>query len=432
MTVHIAYLAEEQLGGTTGVRVVEPPPQTQQAQRGNFYALVDLQGPQSGIASLTERLLSAMQRTYYSLKGTQSQVLGETVRSALQLLQTEIAQTKSDWRAGIICIGLMNDRLALAGMGDAFAFVTTDGGDVNVYPSERLDEDAQAEIGPFALWPLHRQKLDGSGVILAGGGRWLEMVSPRTLAGATAFVDAETCQEAASGLRDQAGVTDVPGLLLVISADGDEPLRPPRVPPPAIPPPSLGSPKSTRQSSRGLPTALNASPPVTGAALRASARADEATAEVTANALDSPPADAAAEETDATAPGVAAQVAATTAAITAGAMAGLMRTRDLVTNMLPDRTPPAPAGGVSSQAPEVMTQVATAAIIAEEAARPAPFVAPPRATGSRARLFVALAVIILLLVPAVVAGLYWQQGATERANAENLLNLAEAREVSAA
>ncbi len=40
---------------------------------------------------LAERILSAMQRTYYTAKGTQSQVLTETMRSAQQLLANERA-----------------------------------------------------------------------------------------------------------------------------------------------------------------------------------------------------------------------------------------------------------------------------------------------------------------------------------------------------
>ena len=42
-------------------------------------------------AVLTERILSAMQRTYYTTKGTQSQVLTDTMRSAQQLFEAEYA-----------------------------------------------------------------------------------------------------------------------------------------------------------------------------------------------------------------------------------------------------------------------------------------------------------------------------------------------------
>jgi hypothetical protein len=194
MTVYIAYLADEQAGAPTGVRIVEPPPDTHQAQRGNFYALVDLQGLDDD-AVLTERILSAMQRTYYTAKGTQSQVLTDTLHSAQQLVEAEYAKRSTGWRLGVICIGLMSDRLAIAGMGDAFAFVTTDNGSVNVYPHDRLSAAPNLD-DPFALWPLHRQKVEFGGALIAGGAEWLDRVSPRTLASAAAFVTPESCQDA--------------------------------------------------------------------------------------------------------------------------------------------------------------------------------------------------------------------------------------------
>jgi hypothetical protein len=56
---------------------------------------------------------------------------------------------------------------------------------------------------------------------------------------------------------------------------------------------------------------------------------------------------------------------------------------------------------------------------------------PARTHGRRARLFVLLAVLILVLVPTVVAALQWQAGAGSRAEANALLDLAEARLASA-
>ena len=253
MTVYIAYLADEQAGAPTGVRIVEPPPDTHQAQRGNFYALVDLQGLDDA-AVLTERILSAMQRTYYTTKGTQSQVLTDTMRSAQQLVEAEYAKRSTGWRVGVICIGLMSDRLAIAGMGDAFAFVTTDNGGVNVYPPDRLSAALNLD-DPFALWPLHRQKVESGGALIAGGAEWLDRVSPRTLASAAAFVTPENCQDAADGLREQAGVTDIPGLLLVFSwGDDDAAAAPaqgasgsPAVRPAEPPPPTPGAPPANSQ-----------------------------------------------------------------------------------------------------------------------------------------------------------------------------------------
>ena len=93
-------------------------------------------------------------------------------------------------------------------------------------------------------------------------------------------------------------------------------------------------------------------------------------------------------------------------------------------SILPDRSvTPAPNPWAGTGAAEVA--------VASQTAGAETFVPPPAATGSRARLFVAIAVILLLLVPAVVAGMYWQQGASNRSEAESLLDLAQARLLSA-
>lgn len=60
-----------------------------------------------------------------------------------------------------------------------------------------------------------------------------------------------------------------------------------------------------------------------------------------------------------------------------------------------------------------------------------PFTPPPRTQGSRARLFILLAVLLVAVVPVVVAGVYWQQGANNRAQAAALMDLANARFTSA-
>jgi hypothetical protein len=475
MTVHIAYLADEQAGAPTGVRIVEPPPDTHQAQRGNFYALVDLQGLAEDAASLTERILSAMQRTYYTSKGTQSQVLTDTMRSAQQLLETEHSQRSQGWQAGVICIGLMSDRLAIAGMGDAFAFVTTDNGGVNVYPPDRLSSAAKID-DPFALWPLHRQKVESGGALIAGGAEWLEQVSPRILASAAAFVTPANCQDAADGLREQAGVTDIPGLLLVFSWDDAdasavpaESVGGPSIDPSASPvapsstPHSSGSQPasspgpaglvsaSVAQRTRtggGLPTALNASPPVVAAPAVAGAGTYQAAGQVPPPASSSSVSAAApagvspssmqptthvpsvtpqlaAPQSPVSAPASSTANQGVPAILAAGAVTGLNRARGMFASILPDRNAqPSPnllAGQPGSDAFPISRATAGGKT----------FVPPPVASGSRARLFIAIAVILLILVPAVVAGMYWQQGASNRSEAESLLDLSEARLLSA-
>lgn len=464
MPIHVSYLAEEIDGAARGVRVIVPMEGTSQAQRGSLCALVDVAGiPQAD--ALTDRLLSAMQRTYYTERGTQSHVIMETVRKVKLMLESETAQSAGPWRAGVVCVGIMSDRIAVAGLGSTFALVSADGGAVSVHPPERLAEHmAGKPMKSLELWPLHRQKLDGPAALLAGSSRWLDLVAVRTLAATAAYVDAGNCVDAAEGLREQAGAEDVPGFVLVIDSDaappaaGDEPPPPPDGPAPAKPP-----------GGGGLPTAVNASPPVV------SAPPPEPE-----TAADLPPADAPAEPPDepastqpaaavataalagqayaradyaapaqhggvasasaiATAPdtaGTSASIGETSARLAAGAAegarVGLNRARDFLGSMLPESVP------ATETAPVAMQAAASAGGMASIPApppkvRPAtePFVPPDPASGSRARMLISAAVIILVLVPAIVAAVLWQRSAVGRAEADAILNVAEARLASA-
>jgi hypothetical protein len=456
MTVHIAYLSEETADGPQGIRAVEPAAGSHQAQRGRFVALVDLRGAGENGAQITDRLLSALQRTYYNAKGSQSQVMVEAVRQAQQMLLAENDQTHAAWEAGIVCIGLLPDRIALAGMGDAFAFITSDGGDVHVCPPERLT--SQEESNPFALWPVHRQRVSGAAALAAGCGDWFARISPRTIASVVAYVNGETCQEAATWLQEQAHTNLLPGLILAMDAGGSDGGSG------GAPTPPPGPPAGERQAPRprlgALPTAVRSAPPVVSvpaiqhrSAPRTVAEQPPAPAPEQATADVLPEADAPSAESAAAAPEPAAEgadtseklqaagakVAAATGAVFAGAKAGVGQARDILRQMLPDRDAPSPA---SSPAPDsgamvVMTSTAagSAALTMPGTAPPVaesePFVPPSRASGGRARMFISLAVVILVLIPAVVAGVLWQNDADNRVEAESLLEIAQVRILSA-
>lgn len=468
MSIHISYLAEEVDGVAPGVRIIVPMDGTPQAQRGSFCALVDLRAA-PGANVLVERVLSAMQRTYYSERGTQSQVITETVRKAQMMLTAEMESSTTPWQAGVVCIGIMADRMALAGLGSAFAFLTAEDGAVGVFPPDRLKMHAAGAQAGLELWPLHRQKLSGVTAMIAGSGDWLNLVSVRTLAATTAYVDAGSCIDAADGLREQAGRDDVPGVVLVIEP-GATPAQPspsspssPSSPPPLSPSSSPGAGAPTKPASAkppgGLPTAVNALPPVVGAptveptaeptveptvAATVSRTAPQRATPPTpvaglplasSRVAASPSTDAAAHATSAPDDSVTAASPRATVSTTATRwMADVRlvagRTQALLASMLPDRTAPppspvmmetaAPSGATYASAPPFKVRPATA-----------PFTPPPPATGSRARVLLAAAVILLLLAPAIVATLYWRQGAEGRAEAETMLNLAEARYTSA-
>lgn len=439
MPIYVSYLAEGSDEVSTGVRVIVPVEGSPQAQRGAFCALVDLHGLPN-VELLTERVLSAMQRTYYSERGTQSHVISETARRAQAILAAEVERLSTPWRAGVVCVGILADRLALMGVGSAFALVTNEDGSVSVFPPDRLAAHQKGEEATLTLWPLHRQKIGAGAAMLAASGVWLDLVPVRMLAGTAAYVEAESCIDAAEGLRNQAGRSDAPGFIMVI-----EPGSPsaPLSPPPAHSG-SEGAAPPTDRSAGGLPTALNASPPVIRApdapptedAHAASFRqptphpgAPESTqTEAIFDRTLSSDESSVGVEAAASDPRAAQQrPRASLAAEVVNRLEGL---RAFVASMLPERNP--------TLTTPLMAEATSAGAYASPSSpppkvRPAPepFVLPPPATGGRARLFITLAVILLCLIPAVVGTLYWRQAAVGAAEAEQLVKLAEARYATA-
>ncbi len=425
MPIHIAYLVEEVENRTPGVRIVVPMDDTPQAQRGNLCALVDLQGhPSAG--SLTERILSAMQRTYYSERGTQSEVITQTVRRAQSILVAEAQQLPTPWQAGVICVGIMADRLALAGLGNAFAFLTDEDGSIGVFPQDRLAPQDPLSAPLLELWPLHRQRVISPTAMVAGSAEWLELVSIRTLAATTAYVDAGSCIDAAEGLRIQAGRSDVPGVVLIVDPENPAP-EPLPSPPTSDSPASSGKAPLASAPSLGRPKDSPAASQIS-AALAGSAQAARPAAH-TATETERPPKRPPVQPDR---PPLILQQqgwqnrAKELAALT---QVGIRRTRDLVASMLPDRQEEpsaAPSPGLESSRP---AQPRTSPPKVQPAA--APFLPPAPATGSRARIVIASAVILLLLIPTVVAALSWRQGAERWAEADVLLSMAEARHATA-
>ncbi|MFM7174063.1 MAG: hypothetical protein ACKO4U_13620 [Caldilinea sp.] len=427
MPIHIAYLVEEVENRTPGVRIVVPMDDTPQAQRGNLCALVDLQGhPSDG--SLTERILSAMQRTYYSERGTQSEVITQTVRRAQSILAAEAQQLPTPWQAGVICVGIMADRLALAGLGNAFAFLTDEDGSIGVFPQNRLAPQDPLSAPSLELWPLHRQRVSSPTAMVAGSAEWLELVSIRTLAATTAYVDAGSCIDAAEGLRIQAGRSDVPGVVLIVDPENPAP-EPPPSPPTSDSPASSGKAPLAGAPSPGRPKDSPAASKVS-AALAGSAQATRPAAQ-TATETDRPPKRHSAPPD--WPPSILQQHGWQNRAkeLAATAQVGIRRTRDLLASMLPDRReefPAAPSPRLESSSP---AQPRTPLPPPKVQPAAAPFLPPAPATGSRARIVIASAVILLLLIPTVVAALSWRQGAERWAEADVLLSMAEARHATA-
>ncbi len=479
LRVKVAHFVDARGEQPVGVRVVEPPPDTRQALRGNIYAIVELTGDDAAREDLSERMLSALQRTYYTATGSQSQVLRQAVASARRKLD-EFNRHRPDapMEGGVICAGLVQNRLMLLHSGPALALIAS-GSIIERYPADILNFDAAA---PGTEPAIHRQDLSGGGALFIGGAGWLGEVPLRTLAATVAYIDMHNCTEAARGLREQYALSHLPGLLVVVEAsqprseissvsDAEAVNETDQTPP--DPPLSDAGPRPVTPVS-GLPTAVNAAPPVrsvpeqgaaddippspegedgarqdrhpqdaaTAAAALSMATAGESahagspvedapdsiSREYDAGAFDAPTGEEAAE---------AATNVATTAALAASAQAGVQRAKELFGNILPDRRPaslddevdaahPAPPPVIPSGGePEPPAPSHVERALAQAPAEP--FAPPPPTRGGRARLFALLALLILVLIPVLVAAVYWRKGASQNAEYETRIEMAEAR-----
>lgn len=444
MPIHVSYLAEEIDKVAPGVRIIVPVEGAPQAQRGSLCLLVDLQGMPDA-ESLVERALSAMQRTYYSARGTQSQVIVETVRKAQAMIAVETQKLTQPWRAGVVCVGMMPDRLALAGMGSAFAFLTAEDGSVGIFPPDRLTNHTATPAEMLTLWPLHRQKVGAMTAMIAGSGLWLDLVPVRTLAATAAYVDAGSCIDAADGLREQAHRTDLPGVIMVIDPDETSSGPPNTTPPsPESNEPSPGPKPAPPTSESGLPTAVNASPPLISAPDVATSQRSPSTRPMSsvpstptfigthrahADAHPAAPTAATFDQAAHMSPlSPAAHKTNSSTQFMAGVKIGMQRTREFFASMLPERREAA-SGAVMVEAMAASGAGFATAPSPPPKVRPAPepFIPPAPATGSRARILITSAVILLLLVPAIVATLFWRQASEGSAEADTLLSLAEVR-----
>lgn len=478
--------------------MVEPPPGTRQSQRGNLYAVVDLSGEHPDRGAVADRLLSEMQRTYYSARGSQSQVLIEALQQAQQSLREVNAHTQYyPLKAGLLCAALLNGKLLVVASGAAFAMVRVSD-KVHMFPSEM-----SLSVGGYSLAngpvEIYRQDVQPDDVFFVGGGSWFNHVPVRTLAGIVAFTTAENCTDAADELFDVGGRVPLPGLLIVLGASSE----PPR---PGAPPPGPGAPPPRPRRPRfgGLPTALSATPPArlpASTPLLASSRpAAPPTALVPAQpdqpmaeshrepaqeaALDEPmfpPPAPVIEE-----PAEARRGPSWPGQLGAAAAQSLRQAKGLFSRMLPDQAPAprttafAPLSphemrdeqgrlieahvvdrtsdrtvdraeelaGMDEEAPPVrepppgrayrtMDAAAQTAVEPEPPVMPKPvlelppFVAPPPARGARARLFLLMALVIVLIVPVIVAVLYFFKGIDQGAEAAQLASAAQAQLVGA-
>lgn len=488
----LAWLAEEGSTRAAEARAFEPLPDSRQAVRGRFFAVIELEGHTPEAANLapvlTSRVLDALQRTYFSAKGSQSAVLGEAVRQARAVVQGQNERDPANaLRLSIACATLLHRRLMISCSGGAFVLLRN-GGRLELFPSDPAqlapDDPALAPEPEVLRW----QAGPGDAMLMAGPG-WGRSVPIRTLASTVYYVTSAMLDEAAVGLREQKADESAPGLLIAFDAM----LSPPQAPRPTTPL------TARRVTPQGLPTSLGAEPPVSAPprgsenpqspfatprpsssppspastsdagsaeALSAAARAqgrdafplpvaphaynDSAVPRPTVDLLDATAASVTAFAANDALPGAADVTlgASTADRVRATAHDGIVRARLLFRQMLPERrttpddfeesdfgagaaNPAAVTGGAAAgaAAPAITfppMPLPTGQAVSE-VARPAPYRPPAPATGSRARLFITLALLVALLVPVVVLAVNWERGARMRAEAATLVTLGQQR-----
>ena len=161
MIISVSFLVDEQNGitpacGSSSRRPIRTRPSAAISTRWSMRPAARI------LPALADRVLSAMQRTYYTVKGSQSQVTLETARQAQQIFAGEVARSMLAPPWGAVVLSILPDRLAIAGVGTAFALITGDDGTVHVMPPDRLADGASEGDQEPALWPLHRQKVVGA------------------------------------------------------------------------------------------------------------------------------------------------------------------------------------------------------------------------------------------------------------------------------
>ncbi|MCB9155949.1 MAG: hypothetical protein H6645_02390 [Caldilineaceae bacterium] len=256
-----------------GVRAVEPAPDSAQAIRGNLYVAVELFGQDrtavgAEASRIAEHMLGSIQSTYYSAKGSQSQVFTAAMQSAHQLLQEANGKRSAEdaLRAGVMCISFLNGHLMLAATGPVLALLVTEQA-VEQFPSH--GEQAPAQLGGAAAPPVQIIQRDApkGGAFYIGSSSLLNHIPIRTLLGSLTRTNAGNLADVAAFLSQASLYAPIPGILLVVEpqtasiSEFESPSSPQAAREPEADAPAPSAPLR-RGAASGLPTSVYASPPV--------------------------------------------------------------------------------------------------------------------------------------------------------------------------
>ncbi|MCB0138801.1 MAG: hypothetical protein KDE50_02720, partial [Caldilineaceae bacterium] len=272
------YMSDAAGNRHPGVRAVEPAPDSAQAIRGNLYVAVELfRQDRTAVGAeasrIAEHMLGSIQSTYYSAKGSQSQVFTAAMQSAHQLLQEVNGKRSAEdaLRAGVMCISFLNGHLMLAATGPVLALLVTEQA-VEQFPSHGEQEPAQ--LGGAAAPPVQIIQRDApkGGAFYIGSSTLLNHIPIRTLLGSLTRTNADNLADVAAFLSQASLYAPIPGILLVVEphtatiSEFESPSSPQAARDPEANAPA--QPASLRRgAASGLPTSVYASPPVHSAPL---------------------------------------------------------------------------------------------------------------------------------------------------------------------
>lgn len=447
---HLAYFLSESSVRAQAVRAIEPLPEEAQARRGNLYVLIELMGESPVRGRALRQMLSTIQQTYYTAGGSLSEILQAAIDNAHDVLYALNQRSpNTDLRAGITCTALVQDRLMLAAAGPALALIATDQR-VDQFPPDPAYYSAPIGGPQRPDVTFYRHHVQNGDVLFLGESDWMLLTTVKTLGGAIANASQSNRQDIVEYLRRQSDNAEILGLLVIMEAESRS---------------ATGRTQSASPTrGRGLPTAVGATPPVRDVPaddvppvwetpstrrasqrhpLRRTQREASVTSDATVGRGEQQAAHApSASSTSGTSRSPQIPLAAALSAVTQAARSGGQWLQDLVANVLPDsdarreralrQTPnwvdASPATVVEAD------PVETGAAAVEDTERPpnrpaalATFTPPAPTRGSRARLFILLAILIPLFAFAAVAAVYLQQGASNQAEALKLVDLAEAQ-----
>lgn len=405
-----------------GIRVVEPAPAEAQAQRGKLYALVELMGESPVRDQALEEIQSILEQTYYSAGGSVSAILEQAILAAHTLLAAlNRRNPATELRAGILCAAVVQNHLVMASAGPGLALLAT-AGRLEQFPPDpsHFTNPIGGSTPPSVI--VYRHQIDEGNVLFLGESDWILVANVKTLGGAVANTTRTNRFDVVEYLRQQSNQAQIPGLFVVF-----EPKRQSTVRSAASFPSGLPTSVSAPPPVHSLPPAVEDAPPVRPPAqpiqrpsgpLADLRQPEPAQPRPTAQpvpqqrmtvALEAPIKRISPKE-------IGQRVSAAWTS-TAG------WTKDFVGKILPEQgTRPSPAEAWVGTTPEPAPQVAP------ETRPPAPAYQPPAPTrGSRARLFILLAVLIPVLTFATVGILNLREGAVSQAEGLKLVDQAEAQ-----